>query len=87
MYDSENLPTIGPSTESEQKLTEYIGECIAQYIEKGTQVDRRELMAALVTFITKLICVETHFDIKGKLKEIDALCKYLKDCAKKDIHV
>lgn len=43
-------------------------------------------MAALITFVTKLICVETHFDYNGKIKEIDSLCYYLKKCAKKEIN-
>ncbi len=69
---------FGKPTPREQNLITYLGECIAQSIEKHSY-DRQELMCAISLICTLLFTSQTPLqEVEEQCKEIDIFCEYLK---------
>lgn len=73
-----DLPMVGLPTEREKEFCDYLGNCIADWIE-GHQTERRELIAALFKMCWLVFDKQTHFDMEGKLYEVDQFCFFLKE--------
>lgn len=68
----------GNPTIREQKLANYIGNCLADYMEK-TPTERSELMCALTLICSILFTKQTTIkDVRKQCDEIDAFCECLK---------
>ena len=68
----------GTPTDNETKFIHYLGNCIADYIEK-TPTDRSEILAAFTIFCTLMFTKQTPItDIEKQCQEIDAFCECLK---------
>jgi hypothetical protein len=69
---------VKPVTYKEKKLINYLGNCIADYIEEQ-ETCRTELMAALSHQILILFKTQTPLtNYHDKITEIEAFCEFLK---------
>lgn len=73
-----DLPMIGQATQREQEFMDYLGNCIADYIEINKS-ERRELICGLFQMLYIVFDKQTHFDLEGKLKEVDTFCHFMKE--------
>ena len=72
----------GKPTERERNLMLYIGECIAQWLEKN-KTDRSELICAFSAICAVIFTKDTPLkNIEDQCKEIDSFCHFLKLKAK-----
>lgn len=77
MNDFTKLPVIGIPTDNETKLIDFIGNHLADYIEKhGTK--RHELMALLSWLAKIMFTNQTSLNAREQGQEIDDFCKWLK---------
>ncbi len=73
----------GNLTVKEKALTFYLGDCLANYLEK-VPTERGEMLAAMTVICTTLFVRQTPIkDIDKQCNEIDAFCETLKLNARK----
>jgi len=75
--------TYGKRTKREKEMLFFVGETIANWIEKH-KTDRRELLCVLSTLCGVVFTEDTPYkdDILKQVKDIDDFCNYLKFLAK-----
>lgn len=78
-----NVPHIGHPTDKEKQFTNYMLDCIADYVEK-IPTNRGALIFALSRLAQIVFCQETSCDVKKQCEEINDFCQFLKSYALKN---
>lgn len=87
---TDSLPSEGPPTLEEEKFTDYLLFCIAEYIKHECSLKRGVLLAAVSRLSQIAFCEfdsEYRFDLKSTIKEIDEFCNHLKKHALRNARI
>lgn len=74
-----DLPLIGAPTKEEKRFIDYIGHCIADYIEAHENTNRQTLMAGLFAMLYVVFDKQTSHVLDEKLAEVDEFCYFMKE--------
>jgi hypothetical protein len=78
MIDLPKGITFDKPTKRENDLMYYLGNCIADWIEKN-ETEREELLCAFSLICSIMFTTNTPItDVEDQCKEIDAFCEFLK---------